>query len=94
MGVISLGQGQGPKAGWGLLSLPRLKCLRDLPDKIQDSGLSFSRISRVQPPLFSLDQAIKMVDEACKKGTWVLLQNCHLYKRLCRQKVRGIDVGS
>eukprot|EP00929_Paragymnodinium_shiwhaense_P038458 TRINITY_DN20312_c0_g1_i3.p1 TRINITY_DN20312_c0_g1~~TRINITY_DN20312_c0_g1_i3.p1 ORF type:complete len:2030 (-),score=489.14 TRINITY_DN20312_c0_g1_i3:63-5702(-) len=25
-------------------------------------------------------KACKMVDEACKKGTWVLLQNCHLYK--------------
>eukprot|EP00930_Biecheleria_cincta_P027502 TRINITY_DN19311_c0_g1_i1.p1 TRINITY_DN19311_c0_g1~~TRINITY_DN19311_c0_g1_i1.p1 ORF type:complete len:4103 (-),score=885.99 TRINITY_DN19311_c0_g1_i1:122-12430(-) len=37
MGIISLGQGQGPKAK-------------------------------------------KLVDEACKKGTWVLLQNCHLYK--------------
>jgi dynein heavy chain len=37
LGVISLGQGQGPKAK-------------------------------------------KMVDEGSRKGTWVLLQNCHLYK--------------
>ena len=28
-----------------------------------------------------------MVDEACKKGTWVLLQNCHLYKSLRRHQV-------
>jgi dynein heavy chain len=25
-------------------------------------------------------KAIKMVDDACKKGSWVLLQNCHLYR--------------
>eukprot|EP00928_Gymnodinium_smaydae_P068046 TRINITY_DN5109_c0_g4_i2.p1 TRINITY_DN5109_c0_g4~~TRINITY_DN5109_c0_g4_i2.p1 ORF type:complete len:3873 (+),score=1233.23 TRINITY_DN5109_c0_g4_i2:1305-11621(+) len=30
-------------------------------------------------------KAIKMVDEACKKGTWVLLQNCHLYKTFMPQ---------
>ncbi|CAE8588678.1 unnamed protein product [Polarella glacialis] len=30
-------------------------------------------------------KAIKMVDEACKKGTWVLLQNCHLYKSFMPQ---------
>lgn len=42
LGVISLGQGQGPKA-------------------------------------------IKMVDEACKSGSWVLLQNCHLYKTFMPQ---------
>jgi len=42
LGVISLGQGQAPKA-------------------------------------------IKMVEEGCKKGTWVLLQNCHLYKTFMPQ---------
>jgi len=30
-------------------------------------------------------KAIKLVDEGCKKGTWVLLQNCHLYKTFMPQ---------
>jgi dynein heavy chain len=48
LGVISLGQGQGPKA-------------------------------------------LKMVAEAEKKGTWVLLQNCHLYTTFMPQLERMVQ---
>ena len=35
-------------------------------------------------------EAKTMVVEARKKGTWVLLQNCHLYKMLSRSQLLGV----
>jgi dynein heavy chain len=36
-------------------------------------------------------KAMKLVDEGCKKGTWVLLQNCHLYKTFMPQLEKMCD---
>ena len=44
-----------------------------------DSSMSVDEKSRM---LQSFGEAKTMVVEARKKGTWVLLQNCHLYKKL------------
>eukprot|EP00931_Biecheleriopsis_adriatica_P066335 TRINITY_DN4071_c0_g1_i5.p1 TRINITY_DN4071_c0_g1~~TRINITY_DN4071_c0_g1_i5.p1 ORF type:complete len:3484 (+),score=878.42 TRINITY_DN4071_c0_g1_i5:1149-10454(+) len=54
---------------------PTAMLLRFAQEKGMDKTLGVISLGQGQGP-----KALKMVDEGCKNGTWVLLQNCHLYK--------------
>jgi len=54
---------------------PTAFLMRFAQEKDMDSTLGVISLGQGQGP-----KAIKMVDAGCKNGTWVLLQNCHLYK--------------
>ena len=36
-------------------------------------------------------KAEKMIDDGCKMGWWVLLQNCHLYKSWMSQLEKRVE---